>query len=851
MAQHRDKTLHVLLDQQAERCPDKVAFTFEGNTLTFREIREQSNQLAHWLKSLGIQPGDRVGVALDRSLDLVIALIAVWKTGAAHIPLDPEFPRERIRFMLEDSSAVLLLTSRRYAGYLESPVPEAFLEDLPVQPTADLVSDVGPDALAYILYTSGSTGKPKGVMVEHHNLVNLLYGMLVLPGLSVSDKVLAITSVTFDIAFVELFLPFLIGAETLIATREVARDGRAMLELMRTKGVTFMQGTPATWKMIVNAGWNERLPIRVISTGEAISRQLADQLLERSLEVYNLYGPTETTVYATGRRIFPGQERITIGWPLLNTSVYILDAAQNPIQAGETGEIIVGGKGVARGYLNRDVLTAERFLPDPFSPGNWMYRTGDLGQWSQQGDIEYLGRADQQVKIRGYRIELGEIEDQLRQLEGVKEAVVVTREDQPGEPQLVAYLVTEWEALSKGQVIAWQQTLKKSLPSYMVPPFYVPIKEMPLSPSGKVDRNALLKTPKGNAIGHSHKPPRTRLEKEVAEVWQTVLDIEEIDVDDDFFDLGGHSLIALVMMTMLEERLGKKLPIASLFKAPTIGQLARLLESEEGVYWGSLVPIKPTGTKPPLYIVHGLGLEVMIFHGLARQLDPEQPVFGIQARGLNGEVKPQRTMEEIAASYIEEILTHNATGPYCLAGYSMGGLIVFEMARQLRALGRELKLLAVFDTYVGDKHPDVGLMYKIMQQPRKFLFYLGAFLKDPRSAVQFHWKTKLGFARRGKTGSKNPEGVVGEIVAALKEANINYRLQVNETDVLELFRAKKRDEFIYDPVYMGWKPFLKKGVRITEVPGDHHNLLQSPNDVEVARLLQRILDQNGASNSRH
>jgi amino acid adenylation domain-containing protein len=850
LAYPRDKPLHSLLDEQADRFPDKTALTFESGSLTYRHVREQSNQIARWLTSLGVRPGDRVGVALDRSPDLVTTLLGVWKAGACYVPFDPESPRERVRFMLEDAAAVLLLTTRRYAGYFSDPGDEAVLEDLPELDKANLDARVGPDALAYILYTSGSTGRPKGVMVEHHSLINLLYGLQVLPGIGASDKVLALTTIVFDIAAVELFLPLLVGAEILMVTREIARDGRALLDLIRTRGVTLVQGTPATWKMMVNAGWNERLPIRVIAGGEALSRTLADQLLARSLEVYNLYGPTETTVYSTGVRIRPGKERITIGRPLLNTSVYLLDAFQKPVPDGETGEICIGGEGVARGYLNEASLTAQRFVPDPLSPGHRMYRTGDLGRWTPGGDIEFLGREDQQVKIRGYRIELGEVEHHLLHLDGIREAVVLTREERPGEQQLVAYVVTEEQTLLKARVIAWRQTLKNTLPPYMIPPVYVPVPEMPLSASGKVDRKALLQTPRLNAVGElSRRPPRSPIEKTVTGVWSQVLDVDQLDIDDDFFELGGHSLIAMEMMTMLEERTGKRLPMASLFEAPTIEKLSRLLESEDRLYWGSLVPIKPSGTKPPLYIVHGLGLTVMVFRGLAQHVDPEQPVFGIQARGLNGEEEPLYTIEEIAASYVEDIVAHNPQGPYCLAGYSLGGLIVFEMARQLRAMGREIKLLAVFDTYAGDLQPSDGkltrLMHKIKRQPFKFLFFLGEFLKTPRTVIDYQWLLlRRRFEKRTAPGQKPPEDTVGKITAAMDAAKAGYHLRVNEADVLELLRVKERIFFLYDPIYLGWKPFVKKGIRISEVPGDHLTFLQPPNDREVARILQRLLDQH-------
>jgi amino acid adenylation domain-containing protein len=858
----RSMPLHVLISEKALQFRDKSAFHLKGQSITYRQLNERSNRLARFLIDQGVRKGDRVGVAMERSLNMPVALLAILKTGAAYVPFDPEFPKKRIEFMLEDSGAARLLTSGKYSHFFVEKEKEIVLEEalavLGDYEASDPGIKVEASDLVYILYTSGSTGRPKGVMVEHHSLTNLLYSMQVMPGIQESDKVLALTTIGFDIAAVELFLPLITGAETVIVSREVGRDGPALLELVRSERITFMQSTPATWKMMLSAGWDSMLEMKAICTGEEMPRQLAEILNGRCLSYYNMYGPTETTVYSTGTQIYPGEERITIGRPILHTQVYIMDNELGELPDGEVGEICIGGDGVSRGYLNLDALTAEKFVDDPFAaePGAKMFRTGDLGRKLAQGNIQFLGREDHQIKVRGQRIELGEIEYNLVNLDGIAEAVVMLREDRPDDQQLIAYIVAEDPVLSKAQVAEWKQALKRELPAYMVPPALVLVDEMPLTSSGKVDRKALAASPHKTWIDSKGNPPRTDMEKLVAGVWRQVLGLKEVDLDDDFFELGGHSLIAVEMMVELEEKTGKKLPMAALFEAPTVEKLSILLGAQGRRAPRSLVPIKPSGSKPPLYIVHGIGLTVMVFHSLARNLDPDQPVYGIQARGLDGEEEPLDNMEDIAAQYVSEIMGHNPDGPYYLVGYSLGGLIVFEMVKQLRAKGKEIKLLALFDTYAGDTHPSdpwmTQFVKKIKRQPYKVGFILGTIFQEPGKAFRYQGlvakvRTRqllaaLRLVKKDETTEDNG-AFPSRIAAALKHARDRYDLTVNEDDVIELFRVRDRIYFINDPIYLGWKPYAKKGIRIVETAGDHKTFLQPPHDKELARQLQRLLDE--------
>jgi amino acid adenylation domain-containing protein len=843
------------------RHPHKIALRYGETLFTYRDLEARTNRLASYLLLRGAKSGDRIGVALERSPDTVVALLAILQLGAAYIPFDLDFPKQRIEFMLDDSNAAVLLTTRRWSRYFHTRAEEVILEEAWLADGPDEAYERGDADLAYIIYTSGSTGKPKGVMLEHRGLLNLLDSMQRSPGLGENDRVLAMTTIAFDIAAVELFLPLVTGAEIVLVDRNVARDGHALLDVIRRQGVTWVQGTPATWRMMLNTGWNDALPITAISGGEALSRTLADELCVRCHRVYNMYGPTETTVYSTIERIVKGDAVVTIGVPIDHTQVYITDSAMRPLPDGERGEICIGGAGVARGYVRATGEAAAHFIKDPFSDreGARMYRTGDAGRRLPDGRIVYLGREDQQIKIRGYRVELGEIEHYLLRVKGVRDGVVLLKGEAPDEQRLVAYVVTWEPTLSREGIAAWRQTLRRWLPVYMVPAVFVRVEAMPLTGSGKVDRKALASLPLKSGGQAIYEPLGMEMERMVAEVWKEVLDLEEVDPDDDFFELGGHSLIAVEMMAELEKKTGKRLPMASLFEASTVATLSALLQENRNAAPRSLVPIKPHGSKPPLYIVHGVGLTVMVFHSLARNMDDDQPVYGLQAWGFEGNERPLSTVEEIAARYVLEILEHNPEGPYFLAGYSLGGTIAFEMAKQLRARKKEIKLLAMLDSYAGDLQPDAGrwarLAHQLRRQPAKVGFTLASLIRTPSRAFAYQKLSvkmrlrgllqRLGWSKPTPPAGTSIERLRENLATALLKARDSYRLEVNREDVIELVRVKERLYFLFEPKYLGWKPYALKGVHVTEAKGDHKTFLEPPNDKAVARHLQRLLDENG------
>lgn len=1258
--------LHDLIAQTVAKYPDKTAIRFYRDEISYRTLDKTANQLAHHLIRKGIKKGDVVGLSLDRTPEMLISMLAILKAGAAYLPLDPAYPQERVLFMLNDSAGSMLITSEKYQGRLKGQATELLIEkalsESKTESNEQPDSRVNGDDLAYVLYTSGSTGKPKGVMIEHHNLINFLWSMRVAPGMSPDDVLLAVSTISFDIAGLELFLPLVIGATVLLVDVSVTRDGRFLLEQIKSENVSMVQATPSTWRMLLDTGWDEPLPLKALTGGEALSNDLAEKLSVRCAEVWNVYGPTETTVWSTLKKIVKG-ETITVGRPVHNTQVYILDEFLKPVSVGAVGEIFIAGDGVARGYMNRPELTVERFLKNPFdaSSESRMYRTGDLGKFLENGEIQCLGRIDHQVKVRGHRIELGEIENVIGTIKDIKETAVVAHPTRLGDHVLVAYVVPEADAANEkapswqerwdmiynvgvshesesseqvlelaiaeqlsgkkdvkdeiedwvqqsirrikrlqpkrimevgcgaGQLLfelapestlyigtdysptaienlreklaldknkwrtvktavanaddfgavpagsldmvlihsvaqyfpdtnylqrvieeavkvvapggcifigdmqgkgtlrmhhtfdqfprssaentiadfkkivdrrvfiedelmadpayfyalpqvvpaisavdiqlregkylnettkhhydiwlyvgnppevaqaetvidwtpgftveqlerqlseknrtvlqlrnvfnsrtaddhtliqmteglsdetlliearqqipatpvhvdpatlwavgkkhqfaahvrwagdgsdnlldvvfipnelshqipalpasinlenaslndfarnpfkhnlivpqeqlqEWKQQIRQHLPEYMVPANFVVMAKLPLTPNGKIDRKALPDPMLDAAENRSgFMAPRTDVEKLVADIWMECLRLDKISVFDNFFELGGHSLIAVQVMTRLEKKTGKRLPLSMLFECPTIEKLASTLHMNgRSVTWDSLVPIKPQGSKTPLYIVHGAGLHVLLFNTLAINMHPEQPVYGLQAKGINSDDEPLDSIEAIAAYYIDAIMAKNPDGPYALAGYSFGGIIAYEMSKQLKEKGREVKLLAMFDSYADQSNfydPWPKRMWSNSTAFLKERLYIFTLLKKyPRETIKEKVdsvKNKVNQIYRRIRYNEDYMKVFHGAYYKVNEKNIiaarNYSLKPQDITIT-LFRAKKQIAYKEDFQFLGWKPFALKGVDVHDVPGDHINLFTPPNDKEFARILQKALD---------
>ena len=581
------KCVHDLFEEQVAARPHAVAVVFRDESLTYEELNWRANQLAHHLKFLGAGPETLVAISMERSLEMVIALLGTLKAGAAYVPLDPAFPADRLRFMLEDSKASLLLTraaEKERLGELPANVRAICLDSdwrlISEERDDAMPAHVTSENLAYVIYTSGSTGWPKGVQISHRAVVNFLHSMRREPGLTNADTLLAVTSISFDIAGLEIFLPLTTGARVVLAGAEEIFDASRMKSLIRNSHATVMQATPSFWQFLVEADWFGDRRIKVLCGGEALSRELADKLLERAGEVWNLYGPTETTIWSALCKVVPGTSPISIGRPIANTQIYLLDSHLQPVPIGVPGELHIGGDGVARGYLNRPELTQEKFIEDPFG-GARLYKTGDVARYRAGGVIECLGRNDFQIKLRGHRIDLGEIESVLRRFPNVCEAVVLLREDERGQKRLVAYLQRSAHPSPDAGML--QQFVKTKLPDYMVPSAFVVLDKFPLTPNGKINRKALpppvAERPEAK---HGFTPPRTPTEESLAKIWRELLGQSVIGIDDNFFETGGHSLLAMQMMARVRNEFQAELSLRNIFEAPTIAELAIILDRKKG-----------------------------------------------------------------------------------------------------------------------------------------------------------------------------------------------------------------------------------------------------------------------------
>ncbi len=607
-----DTCMHRLFEARAARAPERVALVHGDRELTYGELNAGANQLARHLRSMGVGPDVLVGVCVERSLELVVALLGVLKAGGAYVPLDPAFPPDRLALMLEDAQVAVLLTQEELLADLP-PIGGRMVcldrdwedvsrwDDSNPETGPGVGSGAGPENLAYVIYTSGSTGRPKGVQIPHRPLTNFLISMAAEPGLTERDVLLAVTTISFDIAALEIYLPLIMGGRVVMASRDVAADGSRLLETLRECGATVMQATPAGWRLLLAAGWEGKHPLKILCGGEAFPRDLALQLLERGESVWNVYGPTETTIWSavgrvteaarTGGRAGEGKQDMPepIGRPLGNTQIYVLDRNLRPVPIGVSGELHIGGDGLARGYLNRPDLTADRFVPDPFSshPGARMYKTGDLVRYLPDGSIEFLGRMDHQVKVRGFRIELGEIETVLSGHPDVDQCVAIVREDRPGDQRLLACFIPRkgGNAPAAGDLRAF---LKEKLPDYMTPSAFFSMEAFPLTPNGKINRRALpgpdaVGTGAGGAAGDAtYVAPQNEVEQAIAAIWQDVLRLERVGVHDNFFDLGGHSFLVIQVHGKLRETLDADVTVLDLFRYPTVAALAGCIARKRG-----------------------------------------------------------------------------------------------------------------------------------------------------------------------------------------------------------------------------------------------------------------------------
>lgn len=856
--------VHQLFEQQAARCPDAIALAFADQQLSYAELNRRAAHLAHHLRQCGVGPEVLVGLMVERSAEMVVALLGILKAGGAYVPLDPSFPPERLAYMVEDSQIRVLLTHKGLEQMLPVRPPLVIQLDSDWPTNAEHEGEPpelpgsNRDRLAYVLYTSGSTGRPKGVEIPHSALTNFLLSMQREPGFTATDTLLAVTTLSFDIAGLEFYLPLISGGTIAIASRDDAIDPVRLMERMRDTGCTVMQATPPTWRALIDAGWSGSANLKVFCCGEALVPDLARQLRRRCAELWNGYGPTETTIYSTIHKVATDDDPVPIGRPIANTQVLVLDANRSPVPAGAVGELYIGGAGLARGYLRRGELTKERFIPNPFTPHARLYRTGDLARWRADGTLECLGRVDHQVKIRGFRIECGEVEAVLGSHPAIRQCAVIARQTEPGDKQLVAYFEARISATPA--VADLRAHLEKFLPAYMVPRFFVAMEKLPLTANGKIDRKS-LPAPVERLTGRDEfAAPRDSIEQLLAGIWARVLQLERVGVHDNFFDLGGHSLLAVRVVVEIDRLCKTRLPLATLLRAPTIAELAAVLRKQQWApSWSSLVPLRPGGSRAPLFLMHSHGGNVLEYHPLVNCLEPDQPVYALQSRGLDGNIVTNLTLQEMAAAYISELRSLQPKGPYFLGGFCMGGILALEAAQQLTDAGQEVALLVMIQSTHPDAlgfHSRTTLFQRCWNRAIKRLDLEAENLANRGQAYIlerccYFWsracaRAAIAFDKMtGRHPSHRSTLSTAYILEAVAMQNgkalENYVPRPYEGDVL-LFRAGKQLSGQLVDEYLGWKRVLHGAVEVCEVPGHQQNLLLEPNVLRLGRELASRLN---------
>ncbi|THF76595.1 amino acid adenylation domain-containing protein [Cohnella fermenti] len=866
--------LAELFELQAAKRPDAAAVTYEGETLAYGELNARANRLAHLLISRGIGPERLVGLLLPRSIDMMVGVLAVLKAGAGYLPLDPDYPLDRLAFMLEDTQPSCIVgcleTAPALAGQElllldDAPAAELLARYPDTDPTdGDRVAPLAPDAVAYIIYTSGSTGKPKGVVIPHSNVVRLFASTDRWYGFGPQDVWTLFHSYAFDFSVWEMWGALLYGGRLAIVPHRTSRSPDLFLELLCRERVTVLNQTPSAFYQLMQAD-KERpelgrtLSLRyVIFGGEALDlghlRDWYDRHDDRAPQLVNMYGITETTVHVSyfplSRELTESKGASLIGGAIPDLRVYVLDRYMRHVPTGVTGEMYVAGSGLARCYWRRPGLTAERFLADPYGPpGARMYRTGDLARWLADGTLDYLGRIDHQVKIRGFRIELGEIEAVAAQAEHVSKAVVIAREDIPGDKRLVAYIVPE--AGVELDADALRRQAWAALPSYMVPAAFVVLKELPLTVNGKLDRKALPAPDFSLAAGG--RGPRTPQEEILCDLYAETLGLAKVGIDDGFFDLGGHSLLAVKLMSGIRDALGVSLGIGTLFEAPTVGGLAAKLEGggSEGAL-EVLLPLRTSGTRPPFFCIHPAGGLSWCYAGLMKSLGPDVPIYGLQARGIARREPLPADLAEMAADYIAHIRSVQPHGPYYLLGWSLGGNVAHAVASLLQAEGEEIALLVMLDAFPSHFLP-------ISEGPNEeealiALLALGGYDPDSLGGV-LDMEAAVNILRSDGSALASLEP---SVIMSLKDTYVNsvrilgaYRPGTYRGDLLFVHSTVIPDWFT--PISpQTWQPYITGSIERHDLACRHKDLCQPGPLADIGRIItMKLAEMEGeACNSR-
>lgn len=858
----RNKCIHQLFEQQVEKTPDAIALVFEKEQLTYYELNQRANQLAHHLQSLGVGSEVLVGIYVERSIEIVVGLLGILKAGGAYVPLDPNYPQERLNFMLEDTQIQVLLTQQQLVESLPKHQGRIVCLDTDweaITPHSEQNpnSRLTPENLAYVMYTSGSTGRPKGVSVIHRGVVRLVKGSHY-ANLSAEEVFLQLAPISFDASTFEIWGCLLNGARLVIMpahTPSLKELGQAIEQYQ----VTTLWLTSGLFHLMVDERLEDLKHIRqLLVGGDVLSISHVQKVLQlKGCRPINGYGPTENTTFTCCYPITElslERNSVSIGRPIANTQVYLLDDQLQPVPIGVPGNLYIGGDGLARGYLNRPELTQEKFIPNPFSDlkSERLYKTGDLARYLSDGNLEFLGRFDHQVKISGFRIELGEIESALSSHELVQQCVVVVHEDNPSNKHLVAYVVTDNDI----NIRDMKEHLKQQLPNYMVPSVFVRLETLPLTANGKVNRN-VLPAPILNKLVHSGNCilPRTSLEHQLAKIWEAALKISPISVTDNFFELGGHSLLAIVLTTEIEKQLGYNLPVLSFFREGTIEKMALYLENKRESHDSNiLVPLQTKGNQTPLFLVHPAGGYGLVYSFLANKLGKNQPVYALQARGLDGKEQPLNSIEGMAYTYIKAIREIHPSGAYVIGGHSLGGLIAFEIASQLESAGENVKNLLIIDTHPPFPDSPTGtladddiaglivLVEKVGFHFNKEIKLNYEYLSVLNERQRLEYVLQILQEYQLVPPNSSIDLVVGSsnVYKASSQAFLSYKPRIINT-AISLFKTEGLSKQFPNDLTLGWGKLTRQQVYIRTVKGTHDNLLQEPSVSELSAAIQEIL----------
>jgi amino acid adenylation domain-containing protein len=848
--------VHQLFEQQVSKTPEATAVIHEGRSLNYRKLNQLSDALSCRLQAAGVGPGALVAILSERSPEMVIGMLAILKVGGAYLPLDPAHPTQRLQSILDDARPAVLLFQDQFRTKLPSElqVPIVGLEEECPAMGRPIPAELSPESLAYVLYTSGSTGKPKGVMIPHRAVLHFLRCIQQAHSLCPEDRFMQRSRCTFDPSIRELFWPLITGAAVVLAQPGLEADPGYLIELINAQHISAINFVPSCLALFLEHPKADscRSLKRVFCGGEALPADLVARFFAtlEGAELHNVYGPTETTVFVTTWRCRQGDElraNIPIGLPLPGVQLYILNNQMVPVATGDIGELYIGGEQVGTGYLNRLDLTEKAFVPNPFGEG-CLYKTGDLGRYLENGAIEFHGRIDYQVKINGLRIELGEIEATLRKHPAVRDCVVVVRDE-----RLIAYVVAT--GISSDDL---GQHARQTLPHYMVPSVVVFLEKLPLTSNGKIDRKALPKPL--IQLAHQNGPvaPRTTIETQLVAIWEKVLNTHPIGVTDNFFtELEGTSLRALRIFNQIGQILARRLPVATLFEAPTIEKLAQKISQEQPSEgdWKPLVAIQLQGTNPPFFGIHGADGNVLFYRQFSEFLGREQPFYALQAQGLDGSPITRTSVEAIAAYYLKEIRSVQPHGPYLLGGYSFGGLVSYEIARELRVAGEQVALLALFDTSNPANPPRARswislaryriprLLSKGITKEHVFEYLAGRF-RGKLGAKLLHWNERVHVAGKENDPAKFSDLQIRMVHA---RASLAYKPRPYPGKIT-LFRTLDQGVDFEAQPDLGWSSLALGGIAIHDVLGNHSTLFWDAGVQALARKLADSIRSSLANN---